>query len=53
MQNFALKAEELDDNGPAKTIATNTHDVFVEVLSNNNTFELDENWDKRITLIEG
>lgn len=53
MQNFALKAEELDDNGPAKTIATNTHDVFVEVLSNNNTFELDENWNKRITLIEG
>lgn len=50
-QNFSLRPEELDDNGPVKTIATNTHDVFIEVLSNKESFELDPNWSKRITII--
>lgn len=49
-QNFDLKSEELSKIAPTKTIATNTHDVFVETLSNN-SFDLDNNWTKRITII--
>ena len=50
-ENFNLDYSEISKICNPTTLATNTHDVFVEALSTKN-FKLDRSWIKRITIIE-